>query len=120
MEIENNNKILQDNITANYKKTDTATISHIHMEAKYIAEKLPSNQAFITIKTQKPNFPNNLKCRLINPAKSNLGRISSQLLNEINVTIRKKSGLQQGRNTAAVISWFKNFPYSERSQFYYI
>ena len=53
-----------------------------------------------------------------NPAKSNLGRISSQLLNEINVTIRKKSDLQQWRNTAAVISWFKNFPYSERSRFF--
>ena len=104
MEIENYDKMLRDNIKANYKKTDTPTISHINTEAEYIAEKLkladrvekyPSNQALITIKDHKPNFPNNPKCRLINPAKSNLGRISSRLLNEFNETIRKKSGLQQ-------------------------
>ena len=35
-------------------------------------EQLTENQAFITIKDHKPNFPNNIKCRLINPAKSNL------------------------------------------------
>ena len=119
MEIENYDKMLRDNIKANYKKTETATISHINMEAKYITEKFkladrveqcPRNQAFITIKGHKPNFPNNSKWRLINPAKSNLGRISSQLLKEINVNIRKKPSLQQWRNTAAVMSWFKNFP----------
>ena len=54
----------------------------------------------------------------VNPAKYNLGRISSQLLNETNMTIRKKSDLQQWRKTAAVISWFKNFPYSEGSRFF--
>ena len=74
MEIENYDNMLRDNIKANYKKTETATISHNNMEAKYIAEKFeladrveqyPSNQAFITIKNYKPNFPNNPKCRLL-------------------------------------------------------
>ena len=91
------------------------------MEAKHIStnvEQYPSNQAFITIEDHKPSFPYSPKCRLINPAKSYLGRINSQLLNEINVTTRKKSGLQIWRNTAAVILWFKNFPYSGRSRFF--
>ena len=55
------------------------------MEAKHIAEQLKlddrieqaaEQKAFITLNDHKPNFPNNIKCRLINPAKSNLGKIS--------------------------------------------
>ena len=65
MEIENCDKMLRDNTKANCKKTDTATISHINTEAKYIAEKFkladrveqyPSNQAFITIKDTNQTF----------------------------------------------------------------
>ena len=89
------------------------------MEAKHIAEQLKLNdrieqaseqKAFITLKDLKPNFPNNIKCRLINPAKSNLGKISKQK----NTTIYRV--LQWG-DTPAVISWFKNFSYKERCKF---
>ena len=33
---------------------------------------------FITIEDQKPNFRNNTKCRLINPAKKELGLVSKK------------------------------------------
>ena len=32
--------------------------------------------AFVTLKDHKENFPAKMKCRLINPAKSNLGKVS--------------------------------------------
>jgi len=75
------------------------------LDAKSIAEKLKldnriekytESEAFITIKDHKPNFPNNLKCRLINPTKSNLGRVSSHIINEINQTIRKNLDFNNG------------------------
>ena len=44
-------------------------------------------EAFITLKDHKPNFANNPTCRLINPAKSEIGKISKQILDRINTTI---------------------------------
>ena len=37
-------------------------------------------RAFITLKDHKENFENAPKCRLINPAKTNIGKISKQIL----------------------------------------
>ena len=62
------------------------------MEAKHIAEQLKlddrieqaaKQKAFNTLKDHKPNFPNNIKCILINSSKSNLGKISKQILQKI-------------------------------------
>ena len=78
-------KLLQDNITASYEKTDSNTAKKINNEAKAIAKKLKlenrietliKKEAFISFKDHKPNFINNPKCRLINPAKSNTYRQS--------------------------------------------
>ena len=90
VEVKNYNKLLQDCIITKYRKTNNTR--NINLEAKQLAQKLylddrieqlPENQAFVTIKDHKPNFPNNIKCRLINPVKSNLGKISKQILQEI-------------------------------------
>ena len=37
-------------------------------------------EAFITLKDHKPNFRNKLTCRLINPCKPELGKVSKQLV----------------------------------------
>ena len=47
-------------------------------------------QAFITLKDHKPNFRNNPTCRLINPTKPEIGKISKQIL-EKNQHRRKNS-----------------------------
>ena len=97
-------KLLQDNINPSYEKTDPNTAKKINNEAKAIAKKLKlenrietltKKEAFITFKDHKPNFINNPKCRLINPAKSNIGKVSKKLLDAINSEIRRKSGLLQ-------------------------
>ena len=72
-------------------------------------ETLTKKEAFITFKDHKPNFINNPKCRLINPAKSDIGKVNKKLLDAINSEIQKKSGLLHWRNSSAVISWFGNF-----------
>ena len=83
------NKLLQDNITASYEKTDSNTAKKNNNEAKAIEKKLKlenrietltKKEAFITFKDHNPNFINNPKCRLINPAKSNISKVSKKLL----------------------------------------
>lgn len=119
-------KLLVDNVTATYQETERSDVDNINMCAKIIASKLDlddriealsEQNAFITIKDHKPNFPNNLKCRLINPSKSEIGKISKQLLDNINSNIRNNVDLNQWRNTSAVISWFRDIPDKHRCKF---
>ena len=46
-------------------------------------------------KDHKLNFDNNAKCRLMNPAKSEVGKISKVLLDKINNEVRCKTNLNQ-------------------------
>ena len=109
------NKLMLDNLTANYKKADQTTLDDINKKASYLTQQLkisdrveipPIKQAYITVKDHKPDFPNNLKCRLINPTKSNIGKISKQILDRINNDIKDKLNLNQLINTADAIHWF--------------
>ena len=69
---------------------------------------LAKRQAFITLKDHKDNFVNNPTCRLINPTKSEMGKVSKQILDRINNAVRLSTGVNQWKNSAAVINWFKN------------
>ena len=64
------------------------------------------NTAFITLKDHKPNFTNKPTCRLINPSKSEIGKISKQILERINAKIIQSTGFNQWKNTSEVIDWF--------------
>ena len=78
----NYNKLLLDNVTSVYHKSSHVTVDEVNAEARDIAtsleiadrvECLNEQNAFITLKDHKENFENNPKCRLINPAKSQIG-----------------------------------------------
>ena len=68
-------------------------------------------------KDHKPNFVNNPTCRLINPAKSEIGKISKQFLDRINTNIATKLRLNQWKNTKAVLSWFNSIHNKENYSF---
>ena len=115
MDKSQHDKLLQENITKTYKKSDTNKYNEINTEAKTIAIKLKiqdratqlaKKQAFITLKDHKENFENAPKCRLINPAKSDLGRVSKQILEKVNGEIRNKISVHQWKNSRNVIEWF--------------
>ena len=119
-------KLLKDNVTKTYKKTNSAVVDRINQEACKITDKLKLSDrvqciakkpAFITIKDHKPNFPNDVACRLLNPCKSEIGKISKTYLEEINKTIRESTGFNQWRNSQAVIEWFKGIPNKQDSRF---
>ena len=70
MQVSEYKKLLNDNITAKYKKASNQMIKNINKEAKSIAtnleldnriEQYSNKSAFITIKDHKPNFSNNIK-----------------------------------------------------------
>ena len=80
----------------------------MNKQAKKIVEKLniddriekpQETEAYITIKDHKKGFPNNPSFRLINPSKSDIGRVN-KILDKIN----------QWKNTNTVIAWFKSLP----------
>ena len=77
-------RLLTKNITKDYKKVNKNCVNDITTEAKEIAccleiddrvTKMPEREAYITFKDHKPNFVNNPACRLINPTKSEIGKI---------------------------------------------
>jgi hypothetical protein len=83
------NKLLTENITKTYKVAQDGTVDKINHELKNIANELnignrmepvTQPQAFISLKDHKDGFEYHPKCRLINPAKSDLGKVSKTIL----------------------------------------
>ena len=120
------NKMLINNVTKDYRVIDTKTVDDINGEAKRIADELKiadrieshsETPAFITLKDHKPNFYNDPKCRLINPAKSQIGIISKQILQKTNSRLRETTGLQQWQSTQQVLEWFKLIDHKPRRSF---
>ena len=120
------NKLLGDNITKTYKKCDPKVKGEIDKEAKVLAGRLglgekmecmAERQAFVTLKDHKDNFRSDPKCRLINPAKSEMGYVSKGLLDNVISKVADATGLNQWRNTNTVISWFKSIPRKSYTRF---
>ena len=80
-------------------------------------ECMAKQQAFISLKDHKENFQNHPTCRLINPAKSEMGLVSKKILQKINAKIGSLTSLNQWKNTASVINWFNNIPNKANSVF---
>lgn len=126
METNQYRRMLQNNVTSTYKKSANNNKEIIDREAKTIASSLTladridciaEKNAFITLKDHKENFLNDPKCRLINPAKTELGHISKSFLERIVADVTRSTGFNQWRNTSTVISWFNNIPEKPRHRF---
>ena len=123
---EDYNKYMSNAITKDYKKADINVISIINSEAAAITNKLEISdrvdqfrlqEPFITIKDHKADFPARIDTRLINPAKSNIGVISKQILDRVNEAIRSKLGVKQWKSTAEVLDWFHQILNKDKSTF---
>lgn len=109
--------LLKKNIEKEYKNAPNNAETHINTEAKAFAQTLKIDErveilapyeSFITLKDHKDNFQNNPTCRLINPTKSELGKVSKQILDKINKAIIDKTNVHQWKNTRATLDWFIN------------
>ena len=112
-------KLLNDNITKAYRKTNKNCINKINKDASMIAkplsiddriEKIQESQTYITVKDHKDNFPHNISCRLIDPSKTDIGKISKAILGKINIQLLSSIKVNQWKNSDSVINWFKNIP----------
>ena len=110
-------ELLKDNITKEYKKANPDIIVNLNREDKVIAEKLDianrmykltQREAHVTVKDHKTDFSNNTKCRLINPTKSEIGKVSRQILRAKIEIIKKKSQLNLLKDSSDLKTWYTN------------
>ena len=117
---------LVNSITATYKKSSHEKVESINKKAYECAkdlgleermEKLQTSEAYITVKDHKENFNANPTFRLINPSKTDVGRVSKQMLDEINRCLLQHTEVNQWKNTHAVIEWFEKIGGKRRCSF---
>ena len=72
-------------------------------------EIMAQKQCFVTVKDHKEDFRSHPKFRLLNPTKSELGKLSKHILQKIN-EVRLNLTVNQWQNSSEVIEWFKNIP----------
>ena len=127
MDVNTYRKKLTENITKDYRKSSQAKVEEVTAEAAKIARELnldermdtpTESEAFITIKDHKDSFPGKVDCRLINPAKNHVGRISKDILDRLNTEIRKNTGSNQWQSTTEVIKWFNRIPHKSKLSFF--
>ena len=108
-------QLLHENLTKDYildKNNNLSIINedtHKHAKLMNIADRMERHSetnAFLTVKDHKQGFPNNIKCRIINPTSNNLGKISKRILDKINSEYRKATNVNQWRSTQEVLEWF--------------
>jgi len=109
-------RLLEANVTKTYKKTDKKQLRKIDEEARTITKKFNIDdqvestavkEAFIKLKEHKENFQTKPTCTLINPSKPEIGRISKQILEEINRKLVSITKVNQWKNRSSVLQWFK-------------
>ena len=102
-------------MTKLYKKSLIHLEKSINLEAKEIAagvklddriEYMAKAPAYITLKEHKDNFRSANLCCLVNPCKSEIGKIRKSILENINRNLLKLLQVNQWRNSESVIKWF--------------
>jgi len=120
-------KVLRNqNVTTEYKKSTLEAVNDNDKMSGEIAIKLKlenrmqkhsNKECFVTLKDHKENFIGKPQCRLISPAKNELGRVVKIKLEEINREIRYTTGVNQWQSTQKAIDWFKNIKNPEEYEF---
>ena len=78
---------------------------------------MAERDAFVTLKDHKPNFNNVPTCHLLSPTKSEISRISKEILQCIVRTTARATNVNLRRNTQAVIKWFNNIQDKQNAAF---
>ena len=126
MEAEDYCNLVDKEVLKEYKKANSTEILAVKNCEIDIVKKLKledrvmetsERQCFATLKDHKDNFVNNPKVRLIDPMKSDVGKVSKQILEKINKEVRQKSGLNQWTSTGDVVNWFKEIKDKPRKKF---
>ena len=119
-------ELLDKNVQKEYKKSSVASALSKEKADLVIAEKLElsdrvhrtaQRDSFVTLKDHKPGFRSNPQCRLLNPTKSELGKVSKKMVERINSELRKKTMLKQWRRTREARDWFNGLTERQEKTF---
>ena len=80
-------------------------------------EKYNIKRSFSTFKDNKSGLQSNPTCRLINPSKSQMGKISKIILQDICATMRIALNINQWHSTEDCIQWFNNLDKNDKCSF---
>ena len=109
-------KLLKDNITKTYTNLQTFKKSQLTWKSSRL-DHLLINPAFITLKNTKENFNLKLPYHLINPSKSELGKVSKHKLEKTNKILVQHLNANQWKNSTNVMKFFSalenknNYPF---------
>ena len=70
---------------------------------------------YITIKDHKSSYPARIETRLVNPAKSQIGRVAKKILDNIIKLVKPKIDVRQWKATSEVINWFESIGDKQRN-----
>ena len=119
-------EILKSNITNNYEIDYNNTIEQINKDTSNFASRLQiedrlgkfiKKDAYILFKDHKPNFENKLPTRLINPSKTELGRISKFIIQNIVNSVKKANHCNLWENSYETIEWFRRIKNKSKATF---
>ena len=97
-------------------KSTIEEVEHVDVKSRKFAvnlklenrmQKYTRTECFITLKDHKDNFIGRPQCRLINTAKTDLGRVAKTKVERINHQIRFITGVNQWQSTKNALDWFK-------------
>ena len=115
---------LEKTLRKHTKKTGTVKVKSTNCEAKKIFRKLSiddrlkkmqENEAFITIKDHEEGFSHHVSCRLLNPSKINIGKISKVLLDQIMSAVLSSTKIDQWKTTSSVIKLLEKITHEQIS-----
>ena len=119
-------EILKSKITNNYKIDYNNTMEQIDKNTSKFASRLQiedrlgkfkKKEAYILFKDHKPNFENKLPTRLINPSKTELGRISKFIIQNIVNSVKKANHCNLWGNSYETIEWFRRIKNKSKATF---
>ena len=119
-------EILKSKITNNYKIDYNNTIEQINKDTSNFASRLQiedrlgkfkKKDAYILFKDHKLNFENKLPTRLINPSKTELGRISKFIIQNIVNSVKKANHCNLWENSYETIEWFRRIKNKSKATF---
>ena len=119
-------KLIEKNIHKDYKKELIENVDKVNQAHKVIVNSLEiqdrvfettKRESFISLKDHKEDFKNSPSCRLLNPYKCEIGKISHQKLSKVVTILRQKTKLNHWKNVYSCIDWFKNVKNKNKASF---
>ena len=97
----------------NYEAREIAT----DLQLDHLMEGISKAQAYPLVKDHKKDWPSVVSVRLINPSKSDMGKVSKHILQRIVKTVKSRTGAKLWQDSKETITWFKQLKNKDKLTF---